>query len=128
MRNLTIGRIWDIPIRLNVSLLVFLPILAWLLGSGEQIGVYVGVINAVWPGSLDPAVFEAGTRSWTIGVLGALGLFVSVALHELGHSWAAMRYGVKVESITLWILGGLASFESIPSSGTGSSGLPSPAR
>ena len=114
MRNLTIGSVWGIPIRLNVSLLVFLPLLAWLLGSGEQIGAYVGVINALWPGTLDPAAFETGARSWTIGVLGAVGLFVSVAIPELGHSYVARRYGIQVESITLWILGGLASFQSIP--------------
>jgi len=114
VRNLTIGRIWDIPIRLNVSLLVFLPILAWLLGSGTQIGLYAGMINGIWPGSLDPATFQVGARSWTIGVLGALGLFVSVGIHELGHSWAALRYGIKTESITLWLLGGLASFEEMP--------------
>ncbi|MFB6309617.1 MAG: site-2 protease family protein [Salinirussus sp.] len=114
MRHVTIGRIWNIPIRLHISLLVFLPILAWLLGSGEQIGLYVGVINAVWPGSLDPATFAVGARSWTIGIAGAIGLFASVAIHELGHAWAGMRYGYRVESITLWLLGGLASFESIP--------------
>ena len=114
MRNLTLGSVWGIPIRLNISLIVFLPILAWLLGSGEQIGVYVGVINGLWPGSLDPATFQVGARSWTIGVLGAAGLFVSVAVHELGHAWAALRYGIRTESITLWLLGGLASLESMP--------------
>ncbi len=114
MRNLTIGRIWDIPIRLNISLIVFLPILAYLLGSGAQIDLYVDLINDLWPGSLDPDTFQVGARSWTIGILGAIGLFASVAVHELGHAYAAMRYGVKTESITLWILGGLASFESIP--------------
>jgi Zn-dependent protease len=114
MRNLTIGRIWGIPIRLNISLLVFLPILAWLLGSGTQIGVYADTINALWPGSLDSETFQVGARSWTIGILGALGLFVSVAIHELGHSWAARRYGIEVKSITLWLLGGLASFAEMP--------------
>lgn len=114
MRNLTIGRIWGIPIRLNISLLIFLPILAYLLGSGAQIDVYVGVINNLWPASLDPDTFQVGARSWTIGILGAIGLFVSIALHELGHAYAGLRYGIKTESITLWILGGLASFESLP--------------
>ncbi|MFT4932478.1 MAG: hypothetical protein ACI91T_002373, partial [Natronomonas sp.] len=36
MRSYTIARIWDIPIRINVSLVVFLPVLAWLIGSGGQ--------------------------------------------------------------------------------------------
>ncbi|MFB6270363.1 MAG: site-2 protease family protein, partial [Halobacterium sp.] len=44
----------------------------------------------------------------------AVGLFVSVTLHELGHSWAALRYGIEIESITLWILGGIASLKTMP--------------
>lgn len=37
MRSFTITEIWDIPIRINTSLLIFLPLLAWLIGSGQQI-------------------------------------------------------------------------------------------
>ncbi|MDY7080890.1 MAG: site-2 protease family protein, partial [Halobacteria archaeon] len=32
----------------------------------------------------------------------------------LGHSWVALRYGIEIESITLWILGGIAGLKSIP--------------
>jgi Zn-dependent protease/CBS domain-containing protein len=112
MRSYTIGRVWDIPIRVNVSLLVFLPILAYLIGSGEQIAVYAGLIETLASVTLDPADL-AGQR-WLVGALAALGLFVSVGIHELGHSWAAMRYGIRTESITLWILGGLASLSEMP--------------
>jgi Zn-dependent protease len=48
---------------------------------------------------------------WGLGFLTALLLFVSVLLHELGHSIAALRQGVKVRSITLFLLGGVASVE-----------------
>jgi len=113
MRNYTLGRVWGIPIRVNVSLLVFLPILAWLIGSGAQIAVYAGIIEGLAPVTIDPAALAAESR-WTIGILAAVGLFVSVAIHELGHAWAAMRYGIEVESITLWILGGLASLSAMP--------------
>jgi Zn-dependent protease len=43
-----------------------------------------------------------------------VGLFVSVTLHELGHSWVALRYDIEIESITLWILGGLAALKTLP--------------
>ncbi|WP_302082258.1 site-2 protease family protein [Salinibaculum rarum] len=112
MQNYTLGAIWGIPIRVNVSLLVFLPILAYLIGSGEQITVYASLIDGLAPAGLDAADL-AGQR-WTVGILAAVGLFVSVGIHELGHSWAAMRYGIQTESITLWILGGLASFTEMP--------------
>ncbi|MEF8786359.1 MAG: site-2 protease family protein [Haloarculaceae archaeon] len=112
MRNYTLGSIWGIPIRVNISLLVFLPILAYLIGSGEQIAVYADVIEGVAPVSIDAA--ELASQRWTVGILAAVGLFVSVGIHELGHSWTAMRYGIQTESITLWILGGLASFTEMP--------------
>ncbi len=112
MRSFTLGTVWDIPIRVNASLLVFIPVLAWLIGTGEQISLYIGLIEAIAPVTLDAAGL-VGQR-WTVGILAALGLFVSVALHELGHAYAAMRYGIGVESITLWILGGLARLSEFP--------------
>lgn len=51
---------------------------------------------------------------WLIGILAAVGLFVSVTIHELGHSWVALRYGLEIEPITLWILGGLAALKTFP--------------
>ena len=53
----------------------------------------------------------SGTLLWILGFGTALLLFVSVLLHELGHSIAAISQGVKVRSITLFMLGGVASVE-----------------
>jgi Zn-dependent protease len=114
VRNYKLVSVWDIPIRINVSLLVVLPVLAWLIGSGEQIDLYTGIINGFPIVALDAAVLRTGITPWLIGVAAAVGLFVSVAIHELGHAWAARRYGIEVESITLWLLGGLANLESMP--------------
>jgi Zn-dependent protease/predicted transcriptional regulator len=111
--NYTLFSIWGIPIRINVSLLVFLPILAWLVGSGEQLATYETLINGLTPADVDSAGLE-DTDRWLIGSSAAVGLFASVTFHELGHAWAAMRYGIRVESITLWILGGLASLSEMP--------------
>ena len=49
--------------------------------------------------------------SWGLGFVTALLLFVSVLLHELGHSFVALNEGVKVRSITLFLLGGVARVE-----------------
>jgi hypothetical protein len=45
MRSYTFANIWGILIRVNTSLLIFLPILAWLVGSGQQIELYAGLIG-----------------------------------------------------------------------------------
>lgn len=49
--------------------------------------------------------------SVVLGLLTALLLFGSVVAHELGHSFVALRQGIDVKSITLFIFGGLASLE-----------------
>jgi Zn-dependent protease len=62
----------------------------------------------------------SGALLWILGFGTALLLFVSVLLHELGHSIAAISQGVKVRSITLFMLGGVASVERECSTAMGS--------
>lgn len=112
-KNVTILRIWEIPIRVNISLLVFLPILAWLIGSAAQLDAYASLINTMTPADVDASVLTESER-WLIAIGAAVGLFASVTFHELGHAWAALRYDIRTESITLWILGGIASLSEMP--------------
>ena len=111
--NYTLFSVWGIPIRVNISLLVFLPILAWLIGSGEQLAAYESLINSTTPATVDAGALDETDR-WLIATGASVGLFGSVAFHELAHSWVALRYDIEVESITLWILGGLASLAEMP--------------
>merc|ERR1711939_1089784 len=63
---------------------------------------------------------QAAAVTWAIGLLTAVLLFVSVLLHELGHSLMALREGVKVRSITLFLMGGVARVEKECSNAMGS--------
>jgi Zn-dependent protease len=54
---------------------------------------------------------------WIMGAVAALLFFVSILLHELAHSFVAVKNGVRVTSIRLLIFGGLAQVESEPKSG-----------
>ena len=112
MRGLTVGTVLGIPIRLNWTFLVVLPLFAYLIG--RQAGSIVEVINGVAGLGIDAAVLATGPAPWLLGLAAALGLFVGVLLHEFGHSVVAMRYGYEIESITLWLLGGLANFAEFP--------------
>jgi len=60
--------------------------------------------------SLGPEV--GAVLVWVIALASSLLLFLSVVLHEFGHSFVALSQGVKVRSITLFFLGGVANTES----------------
>ncbi|MDJ0662173.1 MAG: site-2 protease family protein [Crocosphaera sp.] len=49
--------------------------------------------------------------AWVAGLILALFLFISVLLHELGHSLVALSQGINVNSITLFLFGGVAAIE-----------------
>lgn len=53
-------------------------------------------------------------RDPVFGVLAGVLLVVSIALHELGHSLVSMAFGCRVRDITLMLIGGRASLESLP--------------
>lgn len=86
-----IARVWGIPIKVHVSLIVVLLLMA---GSVYHLGGWAAFFLAL-----------------AVGV----GVFTSVALHELGHSFVAIRKGCRVREITLLFIGGAAMMERIPS-------------
>ena len=47
-------------------------------------------------------------QSWTVGLVTCLFFFVSIILHELAHCLVARAAGLPVQSITLFILGGVS--------------------
>jgi Zn-dependent protease/predicted transcriptional regulator len=53
---------------------------------------------------------------WIMGIVGAVGLFLSIIIHELCHSLMARRYDVHMKGITLFIFGGVAQMEEDPPS------------
>jgi len=112
MRSFEIGRVFGIPIKLAPSFLLVLPLFAWLIGS--QVGLWVDLF-AVLPGAaFATASLTTGPTPWILGAVAAIGLFVGVLLHELGHSVVALRYGYEIDSIRLWFLGGVAQFTEMP--------------
>lgn len=54
---------------------------------------------------------QTGIFGWIIGLITAILLFSSVLFHELGHSLVAQSQGIKVNSITLFLFGGVAAME-----------------
>ncbi len=111
-RSFTVGRIFGIPIKFDVTFLLILPIFAWVIGI--QVDELIFLLNGMFDAQLDPDRLSAGRIPWLLGSLAAIGLFAGVVLHELGHSVVAIRYGYAIDSITLWLLGGLAQLTEQP--------------
>jgi Zn-dependent protease len=97
--NITIGHVWGIPVRINPSLFLILALLTWTLASG--------LLPASYPEMTD-------VGRWLTALLTALLFFASILFHELAHAWVARRNGVPVQSITLYIFGGIAQLGGKP--------------
>jgi len=94
--NFSIGRFGGIEVRLNWSLLAVFALIVWSLADG------------VFP-STNPGLSHGDYLA--MAIVAALLFFGSILLHELGHSWAARREGIEVDSITLWLFGGVSNFK-----------------
>jgi Zn-dependent protease len=95
MNGIRVGSLFGIPFYINPTWFLVLGLVTWTYGEG---------LAAQFP-SLP------GASPFLLGLVTALLLFSSVLAHELGHSFVAIRQGIKVDSITLFIFGGLASLE-----------------
>ena len=92
--SLKLGKLAGIELRVHYTWLIAFVLIAWSLAQG-----YFPLSNAG---------LETGTY-WILGVVSALLLFGSVLVHELGHSLLAAARGLRVQSITLFIFGGVSS-------------------
>jgi len=98
-RRLELFRAFGIPIRLDLSWFVVFLLVTWSLATRA--------FPTLVPG-LGPVL------AWSMGAAGALGLFGSVLLHELGHAVTAQRLGVRMRGITLFLFGGVAEMAEEP--------------
>jgi Zn-dependent protease len=54
---------------------------------------------------------KGDTAPYLLAVASALLFFASILLHELGHAFVAIRHGIGISGITLWMFGGVARME-----------------
>ncbi|QBD82215.1 site-2 protease family protein [Ktedonosporobacter rubrisoli] len=94
-----IGTIAGIDIYVNFSWLIILVLLTDSLASGWFPSAYPGQTLVTY---------------LLLGFISAILLFVSVLLHELGHSLVARAQGLSVKSIVLFIFGGVSNIEQEP--------------
>jgi Zn-dependent protease len=90
-RSIQLARVFGVRIGVDLSWFVVLFLIIWSL-SGSYRGLFPG----------------DGTLPFVLATASALLFFASVVLHELGHAWVAMRGGIRIAGIDLWLFGGVA--------------------
>jgi Zn-dependent protease len=87
--SIQLVRVFGIRIGVDYSWFIVLFLIIWNLS---------GYYGDVAPGS----------NAFALAVISALLFFLSILLHELGHAWVAIRNGIPIEGIDLWMFGGVA--------------------
>ncbi|MCU0859301.1 MAG: site-2 protease family protein, partial [Thermoplasmata archaeon] len=104
--SIKMGRILGIPIHLHFSFLLILPLFvyAFSVGSDTILWARIGFGDLGGP--------EWIKYAW--GTAAAVLFFATILVHELAHSYVALRFGVRIKSITLMLFGGIAAMEEVP--------------
>ncbi len=104
-----IGTIYGIPVLLHWSFLLIIPFFAWIIGS--QILLTTELIEQTFNIAINKTLIISGYTPYILGTVVAIGLFLGVFIHEMAHSVLAKGKGIKINSITLLIFGGISSME-----------------
>ena len=92
--SIQLARVFGVRIGVDASWFLVLFLIIWSLS---------GYYGDLFPGE--------ETKSFALAVISALLFFLSVTLHELGHAVVAMRNGIGISGIDLWLFGGVAKME-----------------
>lgn len=97
--SLSLGSLFGIRIKLNWSVLVIFALIVGHLAVG---------VFPQWHPEWSTVLL------WGVSLAAALVFFVSLLAHELAHSLTAKAYGMDVNSITLFLFGGVSDIEEEP--------------
>lgn len=100
-KGIKLFKLLGFEVRIDLSWLVLAVLITWSLAQG---------LFPVYYKNFSPATY------WWMGVAGAIGLFLSIVLHELSHSLVAKAYGIPMKGITLFIFGGVSEMSDEPDS------------
>ncbi|MCX6682687.1 MAG: CBS domain-containing protein [Methanoregula sp.] len=104
-----IGRIFGIPVLIHFTFLLVIPLFAFIIAS--QIVTTADLVAEIYTVPIDMSLITAGYMPYVLGTVISFGLFAGVLVHELAHSLVARQSGIRINSITLLIFGGVASME-----------------
>lgn len=100
-KRITLFKLFGFEVKVDMSWLILAFLIVWSLAKGLFPHYYPDL--------------EADTY-WWMGIAGAIGLFLSIIIHELFHSLVARKFGMPMKGITLFIFGGVAEMDEEPPS------------
>jgi Zn-dependent protease/CBS domain-containing protein len=100
-KRVKLFKLLGFEVRIDASWIVIAILIAWSLSTGLFPFHYKNLSIQTY---------------WLMGIIGAVGLFISIIVHEFCHSLVARRYGIPMKGITLFIFGGVAEMGNEPSS------------
>jgi len=109
--SLKVGRVFGIPIKIHITFLLILPL--FVLSFGFVSSTVFGFDLSYNDLPLDTV------GKLVLGLVAAILFFVAVLLHELAHSYVALKNGYKISGITLFIFGGVSEIENQPPNAPG---------
>lgn len=98
-KSITLFKLFGFPVKIDLSWIVIAVLVVWSLAGALFPRLYPGL--------------STGTYS-LMGIAGALGLFLSIIIHEFAHSKIAQSRGLPMKGITLFIFGGVAEMSEEP--------------
>lgn len=98
-RKIELFKLLGFSVSVDVSWVIILFLVVWSLAKGAFPAYYPNLGQQTY---------------WIMGVVGALGLFVSIVIHEFSHSMVARKYGMDIKGITLFVFGGVAEMKDEP--------------
>jgi len=101
IRPIRLFSLFGFEVKLDLSWLLLAFLISWSLGAGLFPNEYPGLSNFAY--------------AW-MGLAVAVGVFLSIVLHEFAHSIVARHLGIPIRGITLFIFGGVAEMTREPPS------------
>jgi Zn-dependent protease/predicted transcriptional regulator len=100
-KRIDLFKMFGFQVRIDFSWIIIAVLIAWSLSTGLFPFQYEGLATSTY---------------WMMGIVGAIGLFLSIILHEFSHSLVARKHGIPMKGITLFIFGGMAEMSDEPPS------------
>jgi len=100
-KRITLFKLLGFEVGIDWSWIIIAVLIAWSLSTGLFPNYYQNLSTQMY---------------WIMGIVGAVGLFLSIIMHEFCHSLMARRYGMPMKGITLFLFGGVAQMEDEPPS------------